>query len=294
MAIKSMTAFGRGRASVGEGFWLVEIKCVNGKFLDCQLRAPVSLNPLEERIKKHAGQQISRGRVNINISLSGAPETQPSLKLNLPLLREYRKIWAELEAELGYKLEAPGLSAFLHNRDLVLAEECAPDAERLWEQLRPALDQALSEAEAMRQAEGRNLSEYLQARLNELERMLGELARLAPRIVEHYHERLQARVARLLDKVELNPERLAQEVALMADRCDISEELVRAASHLQQFRGFLRTPGPVGRKLDFLAQELNREANTMGSKSPDTGAQGLVLDVKAEIEKIREQIQNIE
>ncbi len=292
--IKSMTAFGRGRSPHYSGFWLVEIKCVNGKFLDYHMRTPQSLNALEERIKKHVGLHLSRGRINLNISLSGASETQPSLSLNLPLLREYKRIWNQLEAELGGNLEKPNLGALLNNRDLVLADEPTPDLEISWQSLLPALNQALHEADAMRAAEGANLAADLRERLNLLESMFAKMAELAPAIVHNYRERLKERIARLLDEVEVNQERLAQEVAFMADRCDISEELVRAQSHLQQFRGFLKAKGPVGRKLDFLVQELNREANTMGSKSPDAAAQALVVEVKAEIEKIREQIQNIE
>lgn len=292
--IKSMTAFGIGRSNHANGFWLVEIKCVNSKFLDYQLRTPTSLNALEERIKKHVAQKLSRGRVTISISLNGAPETQPSLTLNLTLLDEYKKILTQLKKELGDDLEKPNLGMLLNNHDLVMTAESTPDIEEYWKSLEPALDQALAEVYAMRQAEGANLAEDMRGYLDSLEEMFGRMQQIAPKIVDNYKERLKERITRLLDEVEPSPERLAQEVAFMADRCDINEELARAASHLLQFRGFLKSDTPVGRKLDFLVQELNREANTMGSKSPDAKALALIIDIKAEIEKLREQIQNIE
>jgi uncharacterized protein (TIGR00255 family) len=292
--IKSMTAFGRGRCPHAAGFWLVEIKCVNGKFLDYQLRLPPSLNPLEERIKKHIAQYLSRGRVNVSINLNGAPAVAARLLLNLEMLREYQKILAELKIHLGPEYENPSLSAFMNNRDLVLAEEESVDMDALWQELRPALDQALNEVDSMRQAEGNNLSADICARLQRLEDMAAQMEIISPRIVENYKERLHERIAKLLDEAAPSLERLAMEVALMADRADISEELVRLRSHIQQFRKFMNSGEAVGRKLDFMVQEINREANTMGAKSPDAEALNLVVEIKAETEKIREQIQNIE
>jgi len=213
--------------------------------------------------------------------------------LNRPLVREYRRILQELREELGLE-GAPDLSAFLNNRDLILMEETSPDLDALWTQLEPALEAALDEAQAMREAEGSILAQDLIARLDRLSELFRQAAEQAPAVVENYRRKLNERVAVILDDTHPDPQRLAFEVAILADKCDVTEEAVRAASHLEQFRSFLDADAPVGRKLDFLLQELNREANTMGSKLPDADAAQLVVEIKAELERIREQVQNIE
>jgi uncharacterized protein (TIGR00255 family) len=293
--IQSMTAFGRGSSPYEAGTWVVELKCVNSKFLDYQLRLPASLGALEERIKKHVAVRLSRGRVSLFINLNGAAAARQKLSLNLSLLAQYKKIAARLQKEMGDDFEKPGLSFLLNNRDVVISDEDAPDTEEIWQSLAPALEQALEEACAMRAAEGEYLARDLSQRLDLLAGLLEEMEGITPRIIANYQERLRERIAKLLDQglPELE-QRLAQEVAITADKCDISEELVRARSHLAQFRTFLQAAEPVGRKLDFLVQELNREANTMGSKSPDARAINLVVSLKAELERIREQVQNIE
>jgi uncharacterized protein (TIGR00255 family) len=183
---------------------------------------------------------------------------------------------------------------FLYNRDLILSQEEGPDPEALWGQLEPALAQALDELEAMRAAEGQALAEDLGARLEVVGRLFSEAAARSPQVVAGYQERLRERIAFLTGDTEPDPQRLAMEVAVIADKADITEEAVRAASHLEQFKQFLLSSEPVGRKLDFLMQELNREANTMGSKTPDAEAGQTIVELKAELERIREQIQNVE
>ena len=291
--IKSMTAFGRGQAPTEGGAWIVELRAVNSRYLDTHLRVPPVMAGLEERIKKHLAARMTRGRVNLTIKASGAAEGAPRLVLNRALVHEYKRVLQELKQELGLE-EDPGLGPFLGNRDLILVEEATPDLEALWDQVRPALDAALDEAEAMRRAEGHSLAADLSARLDHLEQLFKQAAAQAPAVVENYRQRLQDRLAVLLDDPNPDPQRIAYEIAILADKCDVTEEAVRAASHLEQFRDFLRAEKPVGRKLDFLIQELNREANTMGSKLPDAEAAGLVVEIKAELERIREQVQNIE
>ena len=292
--IKSMTAFGRGYAPLGTGNWLLEIKCVNSKFLDFQLRIPASLNALEDRLKKHIGHYLNRGRISVFISVNGATINNVKLTLNHELLAEYKKILQQLEQEMGAGFEKPNLGILLTNRDIVINEEDVLDNETMWNSLLPALTQALEDAGAMRVAEGEFLANDLRQRLDAIELMVGQIEKVSPQIVANYKQRLQERIAKLLDDIEPDRERLAHEVAIAADKCDISEEVVRARSHINQFRGFLQSDEPVGRKLDFLVQELNREANTMGSKSPDVDAINVVVACKAELEKIREQVQNIE
>ncbi len=291
--IKSMTAYGRGQAPAGEGSWIVELRCVNSRFLDPHLRLPSALMGLEDRVKKYLGERLTRGRVNLTLDASGAVKTPPRLVLNRPLVREYRRVLEELKQELGSQAD-PGLAPFLSNRDLILVEETTPDLEAIWLTLAPALAQALDEAEAMRRAEGAALAQDLGERLARVEELFRQAAARSPEIVENYRQRLSERLARLGELPEVDPQRLALEVAMIADKCDVTEEAVRAQSHVEQFRAFLGKPEPVGRKLDFLIQELNREANTMGSKSPDAAASQVIVEIKTELERIREQVQNIE
>ncbi|MCB2191101.1 MAG: YicC family protein [Deltaproteobacteria bacterium] len=291
--IKSMTGYGRGQNAVGEGAWVAELKTVNSRYLDFHLRLPSGLTALEERIKKCVGARLTRGRVSLSVAASGAVEAAPRLVLNRPLVREYRRVLSELQQELGIDQE-PGIMPFLYNRDLILSQEEGPDPKDLWSQLEPALEQSLDELEAMRAAEGQAMAEDLSARLEVVGRLFDEAAARSPQVVAGYQERLQERIAFLTGDTEPDPQRLAMEVAVIADKADITEEAVRAASHLEQFKQFLQSSEPVGRKLDFLMQELNREANTMGSKTPDAEAGQTIVELKAELERIREQIQNVE
>ncbi|KIX12881.1 YicC/YloC family endoribonuclease [Dethiosulfatarculus sandiegensis] len=290
---KSMTAFGRGENPVAEGSWVAELKTVNSRYLDLHFRIPPSLTALEDRIKKLVSSRIARGRVNLSIKANGVVEAPPSLVLNKPLVNEYKKVLTALKRELGVT-EDPGLAPFLENRDIIQTQEETPDLEAVWADVKPALEKALEENTAMRQTEGRSMAQDLNQRLDTLAGLFAQVVERSPEIVENYKQRLNERVAKITEDVEFDPQRLAFEVALMADKCDITEEEVRASSHLKQFRSFLAQDEPVGRKLDFLTQELNREANTMGSKSPDADCGQLVVEIKAELERIREQIQNIE
>ncbi len=290
-----MTAYGRGQAPAGEGgSWVVELRTVNSRFLDLHLRMPPGLAGLEDRIKKYLEGRLARGRVNLFIKPCGAAEPAPRLVLNRPLVREYRRVLEELRQELGIS-DPPGLETFLSQRDLVLAEEADPDLDRLWSELEPALEQCLEGVEAMRAREGESLARDLARRLDRLEELFDQVTARTPEILENYRQRLNQRIAQLLENPDqVDPQRIAQEVAILADKADITEEAVRARSHLAQFRRMLASPGPVGRKLDFLLQELNREANTMASKSPDADAAQQVVEIKAELERIREQVQNLE
>ncbi|KMY65944.1 hypothetical protein AAU61_18310 [Desulfocarbo indianensis] len=291
--LKSMTAFGRGQAQAHDGAWVVELRCVNSRFLDPHFRLPHGLAGLEDRIKKALAVRLTRGRINIAVKAAGAVEAPPRLILNKPLVHEYRRVLEELKAELGLSGD-PGLGPFLANRDLVLVEDASPDLDQLWAELEPAFRQALDEVEAMRSTEGANLAKDLAERLDLLEELFSQAAAQAPLVVENYRVKLKDRVAQIMADLEPDANRLAMEVAILADKCDVTEEAVRAQSHLGQFRESLEANEPVGRKLDFLLQELNREANTMTSKLPDAKASQLCVDIKTELERLREQVQNIE
>ena len=288
-----MTAFGRGQAAANQGSWVVEIKTVNSRYLDIQTRLPNGLMALEDRIKKAVEARLDRGRVTVMLNAAGAVEPPPRLVLNLPLVREYARVLGELQTELGIGSD-PGLGPFLANRDIIQVEDAQPDYDRMWLDIEPAMAEALSGLMEMRENEGETLARDLLERLARLAVLFEETAANAPQIVHNYRERLRERLAVLMDDADPDPQRLAMEIAVIADKCDITEEAVRARSHLEQFEGILSGEGSVGRKLDFLVQELNREANTMGSKSPDAESSRLVVEIKAELEKIREQVQNLE
>jgi len=288
-----MTAFGRGQNSAREATWTVEIRTVNSRFLDFHLKIPPMINCLEERVKKLVSARLTRGRVNLSITLTGLLDTKPKLILNRPLVREYRRVLDELREELGMDAD-PGLGAFLANRDLIRAEDSTPDADELMAQVAPAVNQALDSLMEMRDVEGATLAADFRERLDLLAVLFKKVGEASPAIAESYRQRLQERLAILLGDVQPDPERIAQEVAIIADKSDITEETVRAASHLEQFKSMLEMDQPVGRKLDFLIQELNREANTMGSKSPDAAIAQLIVEIKTELERLREQVQNVE
>jgi uncharacterized protein (TIGR00255 family) len=291
--IKSMTGYGRGQAPAGEGAWVVELRTVNSRFLDFHLRLPHGLIAMEDRVKKLLSASLTRGRVNLTVNASGIVESTTRLVLNKPLVQEYRRVLDELREELGMEQD-PGIMPFLHNRDLIQTQEDGPDPDAVWAQLQPALAHALAETEAMRAAEGQALDQDMRERLEVVQDLFDRAASRSEEVVNNYRKRLDERMAKLLSSGEPDPQRLAQEVAIIADKADITEEAVRAASHLEQFRQFLDAEEPVGRKLDFLLQELNREANTMGSKTPDAEASQTIVELKAELERIREQVQNIE
>lgn len=291
--IKSMTGYGRGQAPAGEGAWVVELRTVNSRFLDFHLRLPHGLIAMEDRVKKLLSASLTRGRVNLTVNASGIVESTTRLVLNKPLVQEYRRVLDELREELGMEQD-PGIMPFLHNRDLIQTQEDGPDPDAVWAQLQPALAQALAETEDMRAAEGQALDLDMRERLEVVRELFDRAASRSEEVVNNYRKRLDERMAKLLSNGEPDPQRLAQEVAIIADKADITEEAVRAASHLEQFKQFLDAEEPVGRKLDFLLQELNREANTMGSKTPDAEASQTIVELKAELERIREQVQNIE
>ena len=288
-----MTGYGRGQAQLGQGTITVELRSLNSRFLDLHLRLPPIMSVLEEPLSRHISRFFSRGRVNVYVSLSALGRPVPKLVLNRPLLEQYQKIAVELRAELD--LSGPlELTPLLLNRELVVPEEPEVAEQELWEALEPAVNQALEQALAMRSSEGQRLAQDMLARLEHLEQLLEELEQRAPEIVEAYRNRLNERIGELMGEVPVDAQRIAQEVAIMADKCDITEEIVRARSHIAQFRSFLEREEPVGRRLDFLLQELNREANTIGAKSPDARVAQIVVELKSEIERLREQAQNVE
>lgn len=290
--IKSMTGFGKA-SDVLDGRSLdLEFKSVNSRYLDINIRMPKALMALEDRIKKQLGSGIARGKVDVFLTYRNHNENDLEVRVNEGAARKYVEALRQLTQELGIVDDIA--SSFLLKLDNVITlEEKTEDLDRVWELISGVLAKAMTNHEAMRRAEGENLKRDLLEKRGVILEKLGLIARLAEGMTQRYREKLRERLAEL-DQLYADDDRIAQEVALYADRASIDEEITRLYSHMDQLKDLVNLEEPVGRKLDFLAQEMNREANTMASKSVDLEITSLVLDIKNEIEKIREQIQNIE
>ena len=292
--IKSMTAFGRAERKVEDRTYTVEIRTLNGRYLEISVRAPRQLMPLEERVRKLVATRISRGRVDVFVRVKNGSETVSEIEVNLPLAKAYHKALLELNETLEIE-EKVGLPTLLGFERIIVATEPEADLEKTWVTLSSCMGEALEGVDAMRMSEGKAIYHDFQKRLQSVEEGLSHIKELVPSVLSEYHSRLNERMAVLTEgKVELDPNRLAQEAAFLVDKSDITEEIVRAESHLRQFRSMIESEGSAGRALDFLLQELNREVNTIGSKGGDVQLSHMVVSLKSELEKIREQVQNIE
>jgi uncharacterized protein (TIGR00255 family) len=290
--LRSMTGYGR-LSLVRDGREMtVEVKAVNHRFLDVNLRAPRGLLFLEDTLRKAVAARVSRGHLDIFVTYKNARDDAREVSVDTALARAYMAALDKLASAAGLS-GGRTLFQLAALPDVLTITEREDDREAVAALCLSALDGALAELCAMRENEGAALSFDLAARLERLEAIASDIALRAPQVTLDYHERLLARVEELSHQAA-DPQRLAQEVALFADRAAIDEELVRLVSHIRQFRQGLVASEPIGRKLDFLVQELNREVNTIGSKGQDVEIAGLVVSAKAEIEKIREQVQNIE
>ncbi len=292
--IKSMTAYGRGEAEGPSQKWVVEFRSLNHRFLELSLNLPKRLWGLEDRLRKLIKGRIPRGRVELQLSWESTGEKALTLKMDRALARQTAAMLQEVRAAGDLK-EPLHLEDLLHFSDLFLIKETRELAlEETWETVERAVSGALEDLDRMRLSEGQALAADLAKSLGaiggELERIRGQ-APLLPRL---WREKLSARLAELEGETGVDEARLAQEVVLMAERRDLSEELARLSSHLAQFEETLAAWGPVGRKQEFLVQEMLREANTIGSKAGDLLVSQAVLEIKGYLERLREQVQNIE
>lgn len=288
-----MTGFGAARVEAGGETLGVELRSVNGKFCEVKARLPRELLSLEGELVKAVKARLSRGVVDAFVRREGASERSVLPRVDLPLAAAYAKALRELKDELGLSGE-PSVHDVAAMEGVIALGESTPDAAALSAALQRALSQALDALEQMRRREGEALARDLSARFDFIEKSAAELKRLAPMQVEAVRERLAARIVELTRGIALDPSRLAQEVALFADKTDVAEELTRLASHLAQARELVKSDAPAGRKLEFLVQEVNREINTIGSKSQHAAIAGLIVEMKAELERVREQVQNVE
>jgi uncharacterized protein (TIGR00255 family) len=291
--LKSMTGFGSGEHATPRALYRVEVQAVNHRFVEVRARLPRRLSRLEHQIQREVQHRFGRGRFEVHLSERLLTDPPRTIRVDRAAAREFVAAVRALQEELGLP-GALSVEALASLRDLVSFEEPEEEAGAVWEEIRPALEQAFADLEAMREKEGAALAGELRHRLDLLERGLATVLARAPGTVAAYRARLQERVAVLAGGVPLDPGRLEQEVVLFADRADITEEGARLASHLAQFRDLLDAPGPQGRKMEFLLQEMHREVNTLGTKAADAAIAAEVVAMKAELEKMREQLQNVE
>jgi len=285
-----MTGWGRGEFTIGTEVFAAEVKSLNHRFLDISLRTPERFSLFENNIRDEMKKRFARGSFTLYIS-SVSAETPP-LRLNLPMARLYVEAAAELEKELGIKSELNTL-AMLRMKDIFTFEKRGHFTEADWEPVRQGLCAAFDQLDQWRIKEGANLKQDLLERLGVVERFLSSIVERAPKVLEEHKERLRAGIEKLIaGKAE--PQRILLEAAVFAEKSDINEEITRLNSHLDMFRKFLKFDEPVGKRLDFLCQEIGRETNTIGSKPSDITITQTVIEMKGETEKIREQVQNIE
>ena len=291
--IKSMTGFGAGDAETADFKVHIEVKAVNQRFLETNYHMPYSMNMFENQLTKKIKEYASRGKLDINIRFQDLRDKAVTVKVDKGLVAAYGQALQEISSQL--ELSAPVTAAQIASYpDVLKLNEENADLEAAQPVLMQAMEQALESFVAMREAEGQNIQRDLLARIDTLENFVGELEKLASEIVAAYRQRLENLLREYLAKEDIEESRIIQEVALFTDKVNYTEETVRLRSHFDQFRQIITAGEPVGRKLDFLIQEMNREINTVASKANSAGAAQFVVDVKSEIEKLREQIQNIE
>lgn len=291
--IYSMTGFGRGEFKSNEAEVSVEIRAVNHRYSDISVKMPKYLSFLEERIREYIQGNISRGRIDVYVSYDQLERKASEIRLNLELAGNYFSALEQLKAQTGIKDSIP-LSLIAAFPDVIVARQSEMDEEKIWSQLSEALGQAVKALLQMRRKEGENLKQDILEKLETIGTSVLEIKNRAQYVVQEYQQRLEKRIDELTKGLEMDKDRLCQEVVIFADKSNIDEELVRLKSHISQTVSTLKSGGAVGRKLDFLIQEMYREINTIGSKGNDLEISKKVIDVKTELEKIREQIQNIE
>jgi uncharacterized protein (TIGR00255 family) len=290
--IKSMTGYGKGESVDVQGHCVVEIKTVNNRYGEVSIKMPRSFMAYENDVRKAVAGRVKRGKADLFIQWEPAAGEAMVPPINHVAAKGYHQAFLDLAHELHVSAEIP-LSLIISQKN-VLQEATSEEQGDLLPVLLKSVEQALNGLDLMRMREGEALQIDLKARRSDLAGLVAQVRERSPLVVNEYQQKLQQRLDKLLSGVEMDPQRLAQEVALLADRCDITEELVRLESHFVQFDDTLILKEPVGRKLDFLMQEINREVNTIGSKANDAAITTLVVQMKAELEKMREQVQNIE
>lgn len=291
--VKSMTGYGRKKAENDQREVTVEIKSVNHRYLDLNIKVPRIYSFLEEAVKSTVSSRVSRGKVDVFVSVFTKDGKDVKVTPNLELIREYVEALRQVRDTFGLADDISTMGV-AQMPDALSIDKEEPDNEAVQQQVLEVVGQALEEYDAMRRAEGARLCQDIVQRAGRIGQLVDHVEQRSPQTVEEYRKRISARMQELLGDTEIAEQRILAEAALFADKVSVTEEIVRLRSHLAQLNTMLSADTAVGRKLDFLVQEMNREANTIGSKANDYELAQTVVEIKAEIEKIREQIQNIE
>lgn len=291
--LQSMTGYGRGEADGPDRKFNIELRAVNHRFSEVVVRLPRNMMALEDRIRRLVLEYVSRGRVDVFVSVEDGDERPVTVKVDKGLALAYYKAMKELKDDLGLS-SSVSLDHLIAMPQILAPDQPLADPEEWWPAVERAVRGACAQLSSMRRDEGAVLAADLDERLGRMDAMIGQIKERTPMVAAAYRERLEQRLQEFAADLAVDPARLAQEVAFFAERADIAEELVRLASHLQQARDCFTVVGPAGRRLDFLAQEMFREINTIGSKAQDEVIAKLVVELKIELEKVREQVQNVE
>lgn len=291
--MRSMTGYGKGEAEANGRSVTVELKTVNHKFFDWNTKMPKGFLFAEDEAKKAVAREVARGHVDVYITVRQTEAQAAEYRADIALASKYVAATKELSEAVGVPFDI-GALALAKNPDILALETVEADDEELRSLLMAALSDALKGLVVMRENEGEALRRDITEKLDSMSVSVKKVAELAPAVVEEYRKKLTARITELLGSAVADMSRVATEVALFADKCAVDEEISRLKAHIAAMRGYLAAEGPVGRKLDFLVQEMNREANTIGSKANDLDITREVLSLKNDIEKIREQAQNVE
>ena len=294
--IRSMTGYGRTESVLEGKKLVVEIRSLNHRNIDIFTRLPGTLFPLEAEIKKKISERLFRGRMEVSVQLNSGGlnlEDEGKFELNLPLIRNYCSLLTKLQEELNLKEEIP-LNMIAGLKGAIIPSEVEMDMEAAWKEIEKTLDHSIDALIETREKEGEAIYRDFLSRLDIIKDYLNSVKSRVPTVLLEYKKRLSDRVKELTNGIEIDESRLCQEVAIMAEKSDITEEIVRFESHIGQFYEMLESSGAIGRKIDFLLQEMNREVNTIGSKSSDAEISYNVIEIKNELSRLREQAHNIE
>ena len=292
--IRSMTSFGRSNSEEGKKrVFTVEMKSVNSRYLDVNIRMPKSIISLEEEIRKMISNSLNRGKVDVFINIKNYNEGAGVPKVDINLAQGYLQCLKEIEEKLNIKNDISVMQIARFPEVITMIEE-EDKIDEIWEELKPLISSSLDMMINMREVEGEKLKEDILIKINQIEELVSKVEEFADSIPKVFKQKLEERLKDLLGNVEVDENRVATEVCILADKATVDEEIIRLKSHINQVRETLKLNEPIGRKLDFIVQEMNRETNTIGSKSSDIQMTNIVIDIKNILEKIREQVQNIE
>ena len=292
--VKSMTSFGRSNSEEGKKrVFTVEMKSVNSRYLDVNIRMPKSIISLEEEIRKMISNSLNRGKVDVFINIKNYNEGAGVPKVDINLAQGYLQCLKEIEEKLNIKNDISVMQIARFPEVITMIEE-EDKIDEIWEELKPLISSSLDMMINMREVEGEKLKEDILIKINQIEDLVSKVEEFADSIPKVFKQKIEERLKDLLGNVEVDENRIATEVCILADKATVDEEIIRLNSHINQVRETLKLNEPIGRKLDFIVQEMNRETNTIGSKSSDIKMTNIVIDIKNILEKIREQVQNIE